>query len=123
MLYIVDRFACSDTFVVVFEEEVIAAPVKRCKLARILPSERIAGTVVIGQGVADLVVSEAHASVRGQLIAPSRITVHIIVRAVQCGGRRSRSGQGIRGFGQDITCGIIGIDVGSAETWVIPKGN
>ena len=116
----VDSFACSDTAVIVCVGSGYGIFGNRCKIISIPPTHIHTGTVVVGSGVANRVVSDRSSPICGKLITPICVSVCIVI----CGIKRSCRCSlvcciSICFFRQDISIVIICIHVGSVRFKII----
>ena len=70
------RLGGTDAVMVVSKGQGVGANVSSLQPSAILPGEGVAAAVVIGQGVADLVIGKVYTTVSGQQVAP---TVRILI--------------------------------------------
>ena len=84
----------------------------------ILPGEGVAAAVVIGQGVADLVISKVYTTVNGQQVAPT-VSIAIGVSAVQRRRVNTSSRQCIGLLREDVSRIIVGINIGAVQGGIV----
>ena len=119
MLNSVNIFAGADTFIIIAKGHNIFAHLSGGQAPAVLPCEGIAFTVVIAQGIADLVIGNALTSVCSQLVAPVGITIAVGIGAFRIGRSNVFSGQRIGILFRDIACFVVLIDIGLAEDGIV----
>ena len=112
---------CADAVGVVGVRDGATVLYRACKPSAVRPREGVARPIVVRQRVADRIVGEGNAVIRGELVAPVCIGIAVGVGALEAcrGGSYACRSQGVDPLREDIRRVVVGVNVGLSRDAVV----